>query len=108
MIDQAAAAFLKAGQLHDPLGFECLAEIKLELSRLAATPDKAKVLRTEAYEAIKQGCALGWVQSFWKLNKFISGEEYETVLRKYGPAPDDFIEALEFFLEENTKTELLH
>jgi hypothetical protein len=105
-IGQAAAAFLKAGQLRDPLGFECLAELKLELSRLATTPDEAKALRADAYEAIKQGCKLGWKASFWDLAIVTSGEKHEKALIKYGPAPNDFIGALESFLKENTKTHL--
>jgi hypothetical protein len=103
-IGQAAAAFLKAGQLHDPLGFECLAELKLELSKLATTQDeaealRAEALRAEAYEAIKQGCALGWVKSFWELDTVTSGEEYAKVLRKFSPASKDFIKDLEIFLK---------
>lgn len=105
-INLAADAFRKAGQLHDPLGFEYLAELKLYLSDIVTSPLEAKALKVEAYEAIKQGCALGWAKSFWKLPLFVSGEKYENVLRKYGPAPDDFIEALENFLKENTETKI--
>ncbi|AIL13798.1 hypothetical protein IM40_10410 (plasmid) [Candidatus Paracaedimonas acanthamoebae] len=105
-LNQACDYFKKAGELHDPHGYEYLTNLKLALSRLSQDKEKALFLKAEALEAAKQGCALGWEMSYCSLATLLSDEKYIDALKVYGAPPSELPASVEAFLNKEIGSEL--
>ena len=105
-LEKACNYFKKAGELHDPEGYEYLVDLKLALSSFSQDKEKALSLKTEALEAAKQGCALGWKMTYSKLARLLPEDEYLTALKVYGPTPHELPAAVEAFLNREIGSRL--
>jgi hypothetical protein len=115
-IENAVLCFKQAGEMHNPQGWDYLAQLYHNLYQQAESEarkmgynlsgewDKKKdIYSQQVYEFLQKGIALGSQSAYDMAYRIFSPEAFKEIYIKYGPAPQEksFREAIEKFLQED-------
>lgn len=98
---KAAEHFSKAGEAHDPKGWENLSYLYLRLYQISKKEKNKAIFKEALFEAASNGCRLGWPACYGIFGfQPFTDEDYQAVVDERGPAPHTLCAGIEAFLQK--------